>query len=90
LTYNFWPLAVDRTIWEIRLYFPPAENAGQRFSQEFMICRNRDILSQDARAHETVHSGLASRGKTHFVLQDDEIQIRHFHKVMEDHVGFYR
>jgi len=90
LTYNFWPLAVDRTIWEIKLYFLPAENAGHRFSQEHMKCRVRNVLQEDARAHEALQSGLASRAKTHFILQDDEIQIRHFHKVLEDQVGFYR
>jgi len=90
MTYNFWPLAVDRTIWEFRVYFPPAENAGQRIGQEYMTCRLRNVLQEDATAHETVHAGLASRAKTHILLQDDEIQIRHFHKALEDHVGFYR
>jgi phenylpropionate dioxygenase-like ring-hydroxylating dioxygenase large terminal subunit len=90
MTYNFWPLAVDRTIWEIKVHFPPAENAGQRIAQEYMNCRIRNVLQEDAAAHETVHAGLASRAKSHIVLQDDEIQIRHFHKVLEDHVGFYR
>lgn len=90
VTYNFWPLAVDRTIWEVKVYLPPAENAGQRIAQEYMTCRIRNVLQEDATAHETVHAGLASRAKTHMFLQDDEIQIRHFHKVLEDHVGFYR
>ncbi|MBV8770900.1 MAG: aromatic ring-hydroxylating dioxygenase subunit alpha [Deltaproteobacteria bacterium] len=88
LTYNFWPLAVDRTIWEVNLYSPPAQNAGQRISQEYMYLGLRNALQEDAKAHETVHAGLASRAKTHFLLQDDEIQIRHFHKAVEDHVRF--
>jgi hypothetical protein len=33
---------------------------------------------------------LASGAKTRFVLQDQEILIRHDHKVHEDFVGFYR
>ncbi len=90
MTYNFWPLAVDRTLWEIRLYFPRAENAGQRIGQEYFKCRVRNVLQEDAAAHETLQAGLASGAKTHFLFQDDEIQLRHFHKVLEDHVGFYR
>ena len=41
-------------------------------------------------AHENVHAGLASRAKSHVILQDDEAPIRYFHKVLEDHCGFYR
>jgi nitrite reductase/ring-hydroxylating ferredoxin subunit len=90
MTYNLWPLAVDRTIWEIKVYLPQAEDAGQRISQEYLKYRTRNVLQEDATAHETVHAGLASKAKTHILLQDDEIQIRHFHKALEDHVGFYR
>jgi phenylpropionate dioxygenase-like ring-hydroxylating dioxygenase large terminal subunit len=87
VTYNFWPLAVDHTIWEIRFHFPPAENAGQRLTQEWMICRLRDTLQEDAKAHESIHQGLASRAKTHLLLQDEEITIRHFHEVLERQMG---
>lgn len=90
MTYNFWPLAVDRTIWEIKIYFPPAETAGQRLGQEYAKCRLRNVLQEDAAAHETIHAGLASRAKTHVLFQDDEIQIRHFHKVLADHVGAFQ
>jgi len=37
--------------------------------------------------HGAVHSGRASRAKPHIILQDNEIAIRHFHKVMEDRIG---
>ena len=33
---------------------------------------------------------LASGAKTHFVLQDQELLIRHDHKVHEEFVGFYK
>ncbi len=89
MTYNFWPLAVDRCIWEIKFHFPPAETAGQRLSQEYLKHRICDVLQEDAVAHETLQTGLTSRAKTHLILQDDEIQIRHFHKVLEDYMGFF-
>lgn len=86
-TFNFWPLAVDRTIWEIRMYQAPARNAGQLIAHEYWKRQIRNVLEEDATAHETVHAGLASGAKTSVILQDDEIQIRHFHKVLEDYVA---
>lgn len=86
-TYNFWPLAIDRTLWETRTYFPEAQNAGQRFSQEYAKCALRDTLREDGNTLEAIHNNLASGAKTHFVLQDQEILIRHSHKVVADIVG---
>jgi nitrite reductase/ring-hydroxylating ferredoxin subunit len=85
-TFNFWPLAVDRSIWEIRMYQAPARNAGQLIAHEYWKRQIRNVIEEDAKAHETVHAGLASRAKSHMFLQDDEIQIRHFHEVLESHV----
>lgn len=87
LTYNFWPLAVDRTIWEIRFYAAPARTAAERLVDEFATTRNRLVFDEDAVAHETVHTGLKSRAKKYLLFQDEEIQVRHFHKIVEDHVG---
>ena len=87
LTYSFWPLAVDQTRWDISLYFPPAARASQRIGQEYMKCLLRDILHEDAFSHEQIQAGLASRAKKYLLLQDEEIQIRHFHRVLEGYVG---
>lgn len=86
-TYHFWPLAVDRTSWETRIYYPKAENAGQRFSQEYAKCALRDTLMEDGNTLEAVQANLASGAKTHFILQDQEILLRHSHKVIEDIVN---
>ncbi len=89
VTYNFWPLALDRTIWEIRYYFPRATTAARRIGQEFFKCLIRDVQQEDSIAHEALYAGLASRAKTHLLLQDEEITIRYFHQVLERHMGFY-
>ena len=83
MTYNFWPLAVNRTVWEMRYYFPEAENVGQRLNQEWTIGRLRDTLMEDAFQHEQIQKGLASRARSHMIMQDEEITIRHFHRVIE-------
>ncbi len=48
---------------------------------------NRVVFDEDATAHETVHKGLASRAKKYLLLQDEEIAIRHFHKVLDDQLA---
>ena len=37
--------------------------------------------------HETLQAGLESRAKSHVILQDNELAIRHFHKVLHDRIG---
>ena len=89
LTHHFWPLAAGRTLWEVRTYFPQAANAAQRFSQEYSKILLREALLEDASTLEATQSMLTSGAKTHFVLQDQELLVRHAHKVIEDIVGFY-
>ena len=87
ITYNFWPVAVDRTIWEIRFYFRPAATVVERLQQEYFKCLIRETLQEDTAAHESVYAGVASRAKPHIILQDDEVPIRHFRKVLDDCVN---
>ena len=37
--------------------------------------------------HETLQAGLASGVKSHVILQDNELAIRHFHRVLDSHLG---
>jgi phenylpropionate dioxygenase-like ring-hydroxylating dioxygenase large terminal subunit len=86
-TYHFWPLTADRTLWETRTYYPPAENAGQRFSQEYAKCALRDTWLEDLSTLEDIQVAISSRSVKHFMLQDQEILVRHSHKVIADYVG---
>lgn len=88
--HQFWPLAVDRTLWEVGTCFPKAQNAWQRFSQEYSKVLTRDVLLEDGSTLEMTQSVLASGAKTHYVLQDQELLVRHAAKAVEDWVGFYR
>lgn len=89
-THQFWPLAVDRTLWEGRAYWAPARTAGERFAQEFNNVVLRTAWLEDTGTMEATHEALSSGVKTHFLLQDQEILIRHAYKVLEDYVGFYK
>jgi phenylpropionate dioxygenase-like ring-hydroxylating dioxygenase large terminal subunit len=82
-THQFWPIAVDRTIWQATQYFPKAKTPGQRFSQEYGHVLFRDVVSEDARPFEEAMSVLASGAKTAFYMSDEEILVRHSHHVIE-------
>ena len=86
-TYNFWPLAADRSLWEVRSYFPQAHTAAQRFSQEYSKVIFRDILTEDASTLEQTQEVLASGAKKEFILQDQELLVRFGNRVMEDYIN---
>src|SRR5207244_13012705 len=77
ITYNFWPLAVDRTLMEYRFYMMQANSYGERVSQEFSKVLARDLLREDLSTLEAVQAGLASGALTHMPLSDQEIMLRH-------------
>lgn len=87
ITYNLWPVAVDRTIWEIRMHFTEPASLRERLRQEHFRRVNLDTLQEDAFAHEHVYAGLVSRAKSHLILQDEEVALRFFHRVVEDFAG---
>jgi len=87
ITHNVWPIAVDRAIWEARVYLPEAETAAQCFSREYGRCMLRDAWLEDGSTLEASQVGLASGVIDHFVLQDQELLLRHSYKVVEDYVN---
>ncbi len=89
-TYHFWPLAVDRTHFEVRIYFPEPVNASALFSQTHTRTEARDTLFEDLNTMERVQAALSSGVLKEFCLQDNELMIRHGHKVVEDFVGYYK
>jgi len=86
LHYRLWPMGPEQTVWEIRLYTRKPKNAGEVLAQEFLKAGLRDTLHEDAGSHERTQSVLKSGAKKHMILQDEEVQIRFFHKMVDDHV----
>lgn len=81
-TYTFWPSAVDRTRFELGVHFPPTTTVGERFAQELAISGLRDTLLEDLEPMESVQRNLASGVRGEFILQDQELLIRHSHHVI--------
>lgn len=84
--YNFWPEAHDRVRWDIFQYVVEPETAAELWYAHYWKAKIRDVVSEDIASHEMVHAGLAQRAKRTFVLQDEEIQIRNFHKAVHSYV----
>jgi nitrite reductase/ring-hydroxylating ferredoxin subunit len=89
LTYHYWPLAVDRHLFEGRLYFTPPRNARERLAQELAAATFKEFSLQDANTLEATQTMLSSRVVTTFPLSDQEVLCRHLHKVAQDYVAAY-
>jgi phenylpropionate dioxygenase-like ring-hydroxylating dioxygenase large terminal subunit len=90
LTYHYWPTGVDRHIFEANLYFVPPKNARQRLAQELATVTFKEYALQDANTLEATQTMIGSRAVTQFPLNDQEILLRHLHKVARDQVKEHR
>ncbi len=86
LTYHYWPTAVDRHIFEANLYFVPPKNARERLAQELAAVTFKEYALQDANTLEATQTMIASKAVTEFPLCDQELLLRHLHKVVSDYV----
>ena len=83
-TYNFWPVAVDRTRWTMNIYQMKAADIAQRIAQEHTKCMLRDLLYEDLSTLESTQRGMASGVIQALQISDDlEISIRHQHWAVE-------
>ena len=86
LTYHYWPTAVDKHIFEANLYFVPPKNARERLAQELAAVTFKEYALQDANTLEATQTMIASKAVTEFPLCDQELLLRHLHKVVGDYV----
>ena len=90
LTYHYWPTAVNRHIFETSLHFVPPSGARQRLAQELAAVTFKEYSLQDGNTLEATQTMISSRVVTEFPLNDQEILLRHLHKVARDRVKEYR
>jgi phenylpropionate dioxygenase-like ring-hydroxylating dioxygenase large terminal subunit len=89
LTYHYWPTAVDKHIFETSLYFVPPKNARERLAQELAAVTFKEYALQDANTLEATQTMIGTRVVKDFLLCDQEILLRHLHKVTGDYVKGY-
>ena len=88
IMHTMWPLTENRTRWEARTYFPKAKTLAHRFSQEYGRATFVDgVLVEDGGTFEKTQSMLASGAKKEVILGDEELLIRHHHKVTERYLN---
>jgi phenylpropionate dioxygenase-like ring-hydroxylating dioxygenase large terminal subunit len=90
LTYHYWPTSVDRHIFEASLHFVPPRTARDRLAQELAAVTFKEYALQDGNTLEATQTMIASGAVTEFPLNDQEILLRHLHKVARDHVEEHR
>lgn len=90
LTYHYWPTAVDKHIFETSLYFVPPRNARERLAQELAAVTFKEYALQDANTLEATQTMIGTKVVTEFPLCDQEILLRHLHKMTGDYVKEHR
>ncbi len=86
-TYNFWPVDVNHVVWEIRLHFPEPKTLADLVSRDFGAKRFRDLLCEDKTGHEALQAGCESQARPYLVIGDQEVQIRAFHRSVDDYMA---
>ena len=75
-------------LFDARVYYPEMTTVGGRFYQEYMKVALRDVLLEDMSTLEDVQAACETGVKTHMVLQDYEIMVRHQYEVMRRLTGW--
>ena len=86
LTYHYWPTSYNTHIFEGNVYFLPAANVRERIAQEMSAVTFKEFALQDANTLEATQMTLESGYVERFPLNDQEVLLRHLHKVVADWV----
>jgi phenylpropionate dioxygenase-like ring-hydroxylating dioxygenase large terminal subunit len=75
----YWPLAEDKTQFEMRQFVYKPEIAGDIISQEYMLAHQRDVIREDYSTVEGTQQMMQSGVLKEVQLCDEEITVRHNH-----------
>ena len=89
LTYRYWPTSVGTHDWEMEYWFPASRSPGERIQHEVTAAMSKEAGIQDMATLDGTQQGLESGVVDRFPLSDQEITVRHFHKVVHDWVQAY-
>jgi len=90
LTYHYWPTSSGTHSWEMDYYFPASRSPRERIQHEVSAVMSKEAGIQDMATLDGTQQGLESRAVDRFPLSDQELTVRHFHKVVADWVDAYR
>ena len=89
LTYRYWPTSPCTHDWEMEFYFPASRSPRERVQHEVTAAMSKEAGIQDMATLDGTQQGLESSVIDRFPLSDQEITVRHFHKVVADWVDAY-
>jgi len=84
--HTHWPTGPHSHIFETEMYYQPPTTHKERLGQELTVTFLNDIILEDASPSEGLQAMLNSGALTHFTMNDEEILLRHLHKVVGDYV----
>jgi carnitine monooxygenase subunit len=86
-THTHWPTGPHSHIFEVEMFYAPPKTHKERLGQELTVTFLNDIILEDASPSEGLQAMLNSGALTHFTMNDEEILLRHLHKVVGDYVN---
>ncbi len=89
MTYNYWPLAHNRMRFEINQYHQQPRNFSELFALKSGVSLVLDNVFQDLGTLEATQRGLESQVYSSYPLIDEEHNIRHFHKTVDEWIKAY-
>ena len=82
-----WPTGPHSHLFEVEMYYRPPTTHKERLGQELTVTFLNDIVLEDASPLEGLQAMLNSRALKEFHLNDEELLVRHLHKVVADYVS---
>jgi hypothetical protein len=83
----FWPVAHDKTVYELAYYFPMPQRPSEMISQEYSKIVLRDLSREDLATNEATHRSLRSGAIRQMNLSDQEIAVRHLYHTVSARCG---
>jgi phenylpropionate dioxygenase-like ring-hydroxylating dioxygenase large terminal subunit len=89
-THQYWPTSYHSVVFEGNVYSLPARSASERVGREMAAVSFKEYAIQDANTLEATQMGLEARVIDRWPLNDQEVLVRNFHRVVGNWVGEYQ
>jgi len=90
ILYRYWPTSPGTHHFETTLGFHPARTVRERVEHEVASVVFKEFALQDAGMLGGTQAALETGAVDEFPIGDQEVLVRHFHKVVADWVAAYR
>ena len=86
-THVHWPTGPHSHIIEVEMFYRPPTTHKERLGQELTVTFLNDIILEDSSPLEGMQAMLNSGAIREFHFNDEELLVRHLHKVVVDQVN---